>query len=487
MAEDSAQSSVKAKNYEQDTPLTYTYAPKLSADSFQYIYNEGALSCSVRPSKYADLCFVSANELNSAAKDSPSFVYLDCGAWLDNADGKGKQCRDFGLVCGPHVYLCKFVKAGPAAQSDVKSVGKFLRALADGGCGSQIVKYAYAKGVSAESLTDPSLYLFIPDLHMPPVTWFCKRETLTWMGTELNAATPAWLAGTEAFKASDGLYRNYFRWAQYGRDHNKPPVSILPGDTPDIFGNAGRDLAYLLTGLSKLPAAIQELLHVIHIGDMFELWLGHDWLQDDGYQYRAGTVDPEWKGDKSIDIVSGWAVQVMIENTPVFEGFARLHESAVKEVKYLWGNHDAYVKDPRVVAKLGVPQRDPWYTGMNGDLFCEHGHRFDDSNFDNVGRSDGPLGADVAYHQPTFRKYESLARGAPKPGRYGEPDCYLVGASLLYLHQKYRLEQKPFSIYVMGHTHACKLFHFPIKARLNPEPVSTDQADAQLQNRLQGD
>jgi hypothetical protein len=43
-------------------------------------------------------------------------------------------------------------------------------------------------------------------------------------------------------------------------------------------------------------------------------------------------------------------------------------------------------------------------------------------------------------------------------------DCHVLGATLIYLYQRYDLHQGPFGIYVMGHTHDRNLFRFNVRA-----------------------
>mgnify|MGYP003912519601 CR=1 FL=1 len=184
------------------------------------------------------------------------------------------------------------------------------------------------------------------------------------------------------------------------------------------------------------------------------------------YVYEPGRYNnPDWKDSSSIDLASDRALEVIIQNVKVIEAFRRLESSGIKEIRYLWGNHDAYLKDSRVTSQLGLPPRAPTYRGMHGDLFSEHGHRFDRSNHDNISAwSTGNLGAQAAYNISVLRTAEPAVRAVSAIGHPSEMrDCYLLGATLIYLYQRFDLNINPFSIYVMGHSHDRKLFRFDIR------------------------
>jgi hypothetical protein len=152
----------------------------------------------------------------------------------------------------------------------------------------------------------------------------------------------------------------------------------------------------------------------------------------------------------------------------VFEAFRRLQNAGLREVKFLWGNHDAYLKGGQVPSLVGLPARDETYTGLSKDLFGEHGHRFDRSNFDNTSSSSGPYGAKWAYRMPVVRKAEPLVRTLTGIGHPSDPrDSHVLGATLIYLHERYDLRSGPFAIYVMGHTHDHKLFRYEVKAEFH--------------------
>lgn len=437
--------------------LNYTYDGSLGGGQggFHYVFNEGALDCSVSAQHGERICICSKEEMSAVQRVRPSFVYADVGCWVDNADGNNTKRRDFLLVCGVNVYLCEFVSGGSVPTSNVASVDALFRAIAAQGHGIRVIQYGAARPpLAPQTATDPNLYLFVGDLHLPPVSWFHT-------GMELAVITqtrqpPHWLANLPAMKRQpDYKMLNYYTAAQLHREgHPNGPRE----NAADIFKAAGLDLICFLDCLSNLPSNIKSVLHFIQTGDMFEMWLSRE------YQYQTGLVDPQWIDAQSVNRVSDWGLEVIIQNRPLFEAFRKLDAAGLVETKYTWGNHDAYLKDHRVTQQLGQPRRDPSYKGLSGDVWSEHGHRIDRSNFDNVSSSAGPTGANAAFYVPVLRKAEPMVRAITSIGHPSkERDCYLLGATLDYLHERFDLGNKPFAIFVMGHSHSRQLFRFDIR------------------------
>lgn len=456
--EDDAQ--IRSRTYQR--PLNYTY--DYAASDFYYAFNEGGLTCSRAAREGNRMCLLSRREMSAVARRPPSFVYLDCGAWVDNADGHGTARRDFGLVCGNNVYLCEFTRSPSIPRSKVEAVQNLFHGIAMSGCGVRVLQYARTSGGASPTVaSDPSLYLFLGDFHLPPVTWFHDNSELIGLPPTGQRDPPVWLADTAAMRRqADYLYRNYYSLARGDTERGRHPTNDA-----DIFKSAGADLVLFLNTLSNLDPNVKRLVHFIQLGDMYELWLGRD------YQYRSGHNNPEWVSNRSLNIVSNWGLEVMIQNREVVEAFQRINAAGLREVKYLWGNHDAYLKSTQVTGQLNLQQRDPIYTGLGGAIYAEHGHRFDRSNHDNVTAWDGPAGANAAYYVPVLRSAEPLARtltsiGHPSTMR----DCHLLGATLIHLYRTYDQNTTPFNVYVMGHSHDRQLFTFNVYVQyhLNERP-----------------
>jgi hypothetical protein len=450
--------SVAAPVYER--PLRYVFDDSLPSNGskFRYVFEEGGLRCSEAAERGQQICLISPTEMTAIGRERPSFIYADDGCWVDNADGNGTPRRDVVIVCGPHVYLCEVTRLQVAAQSKVPSVQQLFRALAASGCALRVLGYVCAKDTHSQTPQDPNIYLFLGDLHLPPVSWFYTLETLAVFS--VTRTPPAWFSALPAMRRQrNNLMQNYYSISQVSREHDSVPTGQGPIGNPDIFQHAGNDLVRFLDALCGLPSNLKSILHFIQTGDMFELWLGRD------YQYRPGYHDPTWLDHESPNRAADWALEVIIQNMPVIEAFRRLSAASLREVKFLWGNHDAYLKAPEVTSQLGLPSRDPSYLGLNEDLFAEHGHRFDRSNHDNTSAWSGPAGANAAFNIPILRAAEPMARVLTGIGHPSEQrDCHVLGATLIYLYERYDLHQGPFAIYMMGHTHDRKLFRYNVRA-----------------------
>jgi UDP-2,3-diacylglucosamine pyrophosphatase LpxH len=293
-------------------------------------------------------------------------------------------------------------------------VRDFFVGLSKHGCGACVLQHALARDLNIKTPNDPNLYLLLGDLHMPPGEWF-RSEGPT-----------------------------------------SPPLN------PDIFGQAGADLVRFLGAVAELPKEIKQRLHFIQTGDMFELWVGRD------YQFMPGQNGrPMWIDASAPNRVADWAREVLVQNAPSFAAFRRLEHAGLAEVKYLAGNHDAYLARPELSSQLRLPARDQTYRGLSDDLLVEHGHRFDGWNFDKVNGQhwlSGPFLTKLLLYNPDIRSLEPLGGYIMAFTSPPTRDVYLLGATLAYLFERFHVQQKPFSIYAMGHTHARMMLRFDVRA-----------------------
>jgi UDP-2,3-diacylglucosamine pyrophosphatase LpxH len=441
--------SLRAPNYER--PIRFTYDRNLDGGgAFRYAYKNGAVDCS-RITQYAQMCRMAPEEMNALGRRRLPFVYMDVGRW-------GGTEYSFGLVAGPDVYLCEYVPperaTGPRPQTRNASVGELFDELAAQQCGVRVINYAHAENVTKPTITDSHLYLLLPDYHLPPVSWFHPRTTVSALAPSAYRDPPAWFQTTRPYTRNANLYRGL--WGLRSAPRSGPPAS----HPADIFGQAGVHLSTFLGALTTMAAATRSKLHVIAMGDMFELWL------DRSYQFDTDGVNPRFRPGGA-DNAADWTAEVVLANMAVVEAHQALSSAGLAEVKFLWGNHDAYLMDAGVCAQLSMPPRSANYLGLNGDLWVEHGHRFDSSNHDAIKSSDGPFFANAAFYFPSIRKAEPLGRDVVTlmTGSPTERDAYFLGASLLYLNQMFDQGIKPFSVFCMGHTHARHMRTFNITAQ----------------------
>ncbi|MCC6528452.1 MAG: hypothetical protein IT373_37750, partial [Polyangiaceae bacterium] len=108
----------------------------------------------------------------------PSFLFMDCGLW--GYDASDTAVRNFAIVAGNRALLCNFVADGrgddfserPGTVDD-PTLRALWRAL---GAGRRITLMkegvlsmqpdAVQRG-DIPGRTDPTIYVFIPDMHMP--------------------------------------------------------------------------------------------------------------------------------------------------------------------------------------------------------------------------------------------------------------------------------------------------------------------------------
>jgi UDP-2,3-diacylglucosamine pyrophosphatase LpxH len=263
----------------------------------------------------------------------------------------------------------------------------------------------------------------------------------------------------------DYLMRAAYQWVVSQESPRKVPWIgglILP-ENPDISGWAGLDLVRFLRAIYSLDPLVRQRLHLIQLGDLFELWIGKL------YHLVPGPDGvPRWRYPDSPQTVADWCLEVMIQNAPVFSWLDRLKGAGLAEMKFLGGNHDGYLMKDDVATLLALPTREPFYRGLHGDMLVEHGHRFDSANHDNVNGKNpfkGPIVTMLLIGAPKLRELETPVGIASELWTPESRDGCLLGATLVYLHERMELQQKPFSIYVMAHTHRRMLTRFDIRTK----------------------
>src|SRR5262245_7444587 len=193
---------------------------------FRYRFEDGELHCSQPPIKNREICVVSRRELNALRTERPRFIYLDIGCWVDDekADGTMKKHRDFGMVCGSHVYLCRWRGRGePTASwettvaeraSSVPTVQRLFSALAKQGSDVAVVGHARIPEARETAPSEGEVYLFLGDMHLPPVSWFfglCQDSAAT---------PPYWIHSLDGMRENPWM-RDYWTFAQSQRERGE--------------------------------------------------------------------------------------------------------------------------------------------------------------------------------------------------------------------------------------------------------------------------
>jgi UDP-2,3-diacylglucosamine pyrophosphatase LpxH len=229
----------------------------------------------------------------------------------------------------------------------------------------------------------------------------------------------------------------------------------------DIFGDAGNALVLFLNCIINSNSEIKKHLHIIQMGDMFELWMNRP------YQFRIKENSERpvlvSGGEKNVQL---WLLESILMNLDVMEAHKNIEDDVKKgkiaEVKYIWGNHDSYLMNETITTNCDIPSRLRSFNSPNNLIHAEHGHRFDSFNHDFIKQTSGgkkdPWGvrlSNLTFRFPGIRKLEAKGRKLVKAISKGPEfrDIFVLGASIAHLNQKIQQNKYPFQIFVMGHTH----------------------------------
>jgi hypothetical protein len=365
-----------------------------------------------------------------------TFVYLDVGFW-------GGTRRDFGLVCGPQVWLCRFGQQGgapaPTAPDDAPSntlwsFYQFMRNFT-------VVNYATSSHV--ENTGDSiDIKLILPDMHMwPDPQGLCDRryEFLRF-----------WDLISQPFSQFQAL------------QHLEDVSGMRKEEKSYAFGSAGADLSRLLREVQEAKS-LGFHIEVTQLGDLFEMWAPiaslidnlplnpEQWLQ---LTETAKVNVPKW-------------LQLVYQNPSNRQSLDLLLDPAMN-CQHVYGNHDVYMATEW--NSSGVDKIDrlkgsrAWL--LQDLLWIEHGHRFQLNNSDgywiakDMLHPSGPNVTTQVNYWPYLRKFSDLLDN-PQENLYGKNVPYASVWYLLAHHAEMQEDSKktlffrppPFRIFCQGHTH----------------------------------
>lgn len=440
-----------------------------------------------------------------------TMLYLDVGFW-------GGDSRTFGLVCGPHAWLCKFGAvsgAPPGTDQCVESLVEFQKAV---GCFS-VVTYGNIKLHDDDfSGLSTRIFLILPDMHMWPDPERLSQSRGDYMSAEEWDEVNASLASGKLVKKSDGSFDVPDQPAD-SRPETGPDRAVrlyaTPGGKPAMkynqlrdvikmkkeehdhaFGSAGKDLITLLNAVGR--ARKQFDVSVWHIGDLFEMWAPVETCID-GVPFAkaraaAGQSSPDWLrlSKQAIDRIPKWLKLIYRNpnNTATLDAMERLG------CRNVYGNHDVFLALGEW-GSTGIPFIDAmkgsraWW--LENLLWLEHGHRFQFNNkdgywsWDIVNKPPGPLITGLVNYYPGLRALTDRFDNREE-NLYGKNLPY---ASLWYLLAHHaQLKEDPrtklfarppkFRIFCQGHTHSPVLLkvHLTWKRMSGSPPWVTEQAQA---------
>lgn len=371
------------------------------------------------------------NRWNTNVLRMPSrkFIFLDAGRWI--GDG---GARDFGLLWGRHVYLCRYHRKKDPAREIVfkRTLGLDREFFASLEGHIEILNYTSASWASSQDFDWDHVVVVIPDLHL-----MTKPTADVWF---------------------DMNYK---------------------------FG-AENDLLLFAEQLLNFDGASGKL-RVVQIGDSYDLWVNcRPCLFKPNETLTVELVDPE---AETIQQLLAWMRLIQeagADSTHKFGPAMRAMEMLEAElggdrgIIYLYGNHDNYLGLDQVTAAAGIPKRRKYWECPG--VFIEHGHRME-------ARFQGPVnlaplnhdGAESGY-KATVDTYEDmrtggkfakkvgslLKKGADKgAGWFQQPQYWGEQAQVWLGRQTAGGTPKPAHICVIGHT------HMPLLNTINIEAYRT--------------
>ena len=422
--------------------------------------------------------------ITSLRKTQVAFAYLDCGRWGGPMKVGGPQQRCFGLIWGPWAALCEFAPNDSFANDGhlIPDKGNLLNEVllqlrGSGGASVQLIKYVYSPAPNPDSRnwkTDwATVYLVLPDFHLPisvrtPGTAGSDGPAMGRYGYRdaymvPNPRGPSSLSHFTVVPGPDGMVTNplnqQVEMGQSGQTwferYREGDIFGLPG------GSADRDLRNFLDRLARAP--VRDKVHLVHVGDMYDLWIGLDAFFDQAPTSRVRIGDRQ--GIKAAEFIDYWcwetnrlfggdyvdrATQAMVKGSGTLAALANL---PVREKSWLWGNHDNYLAPPEEGEGGHTPgwvPRRRRQIRQNG-VFIEHGQRRDPSNRD--GELDGHTKTNQVFASPPLRAFDPTRRG-----------FFTTDSAAQFL-------MKPdFGVYAMGHTHMPFLTKVVISVETAPPP-----------------
>jgi len=449
------------------------------------------------------------NQDTSMALSPIHFVYMDVGCWAGDGKPGWTRHREFGLVHGHIVVLCRFGDEpeyysekklnAPVWRDFPRTSTPFIDAtilkhpdfpplqdLLDNLSGATDLGSLRILGATTVTTRfvpvpvggpDSRIYVFIGDLHAPVATNSSNahilegnRELLRGrldLDPSMSPLVP--LSSKEALRVAEATTNMDYasstsreavdEWLGY---YHKPSAR-----TADIFQGAGQDLRTFVDYLRNFHESVWQL-KVFQLGDFFDLWMGFRRGFTGSIRYRGNLVP------HAMDFARFWVERTLL-NTEQSSHLTHLltlsqqtgpnrRNGAAISTHFLYGNHDNYRRFP-INDSLRVPSgyehagmaldvfHAPWKYEEPG-LWAEHGHQPDTANYDD----DPTLGhglTQAAFFQPWMRNYEGFAGWAIKLGDGNKiPRTLSIQHAMRQCLFNHLTASEPCrGIYVMGHSH----------------------------------
>jgi hypothetical protein len=196
-----------------------------------------------------------------------SFLYLDVGRW--GGSQFYESARDFGLVCGRTAVLASFrTDKGSAAplpntygRPEVDHLNALLKHLGSGALGPvKVRRHDTARTLLPDNadVTPDRIFVILGDMHLPVITRLEDSFGPRWGRQPGNVASSGDMVKNDAID-----WYAKFSGADASGVHNRRGADIFEQAGPDLT-----ELVRLLNGFTAFP------LHLMQLGDMFDLWIG---------------------------------------------------------------------------------------------------------------------------------------------------------------------------------------------------------------------
>ena len=397
---------------------------------------------------------ISEVNFNELRKTRHSFAYMDVGRWGGPAALSSSSQRTFGIVCGFQAALCRFVPDssrntpadfmldGQGKRRDL-AINDLIDCLRSANSSIEIIKAIDSRTPLAPSSVDSqTVYVILPDLHLPIVTKKPPEAIFQVPGGVLSSPIDSPSFGRLDYRDLNSGQGGKFIPA-YATAVRLWYDRYLKGD---IFGSptgpAAKDLKLFMNLLGACK--LKDKIHFVDVGDMYDHWIGLDRFFD------ATTTDAVRIGDRSFKQLDGTSTTIRAgnfidhwverTNAEFPDLIASMAGVTVGKTSWIFGNHDNYLAahTPNVLQPLQRIREI-----RTKGIFIEHGQRADAANRD--GATDGHDITNQVFKNPFLRAFDPFRR----PFFTTTPACSYAAAP-------------DFCVYVMGHTHSPFLTHVNI-------------------------
>ncbi len=254
-----------------------------------------------------------APDARAAARsgEPPSFLYLDCGAWMGDGRHVAAQ-RSFAVVCGEHAVLCEFQAGRPMRAPshpgpDAQAITRVLAALA----GPQRMDVSgrrwCVRRAHADSAGPATPTLFLPDMHLPLVG---KMPDLDPDLVPDPTQARCWCHGP-IFARLDGAAARASGYRAVGSRVTRNPNDWFYAMAASYHA-AAEDLLRFLDRFGRHAAGAP--CHLVQLGGLFDVWAGFKCIfHSQGF---AGLVEPRIAaGVGERELASTWQ-DVILDGRP---------------------------------------------------------------------------------------------------------------------------------------------------------------------------